>query len=131
MTDLLRENRLTKLSLLTVYRWLERLGFKTHEKGLLCQQPREAGNGCILLTFHQTVMQLEERMFRWIQLPLEQVEEMEQNKEIEEGLGYWYEDMVEFHINEHPFFQDRMSTTDYRGNLSIRKPADVKVPCGI
>ncbi len=28
MTDLLRENRLTKLTLETVYRWLDRLGFK-------------------------------------------------------------------------------------------------------
>jgi transposase len=27
-TDLLRENRLTKLTLETVYRWLDRLGFK-------------------------------------------------------------------------------------------------------
>jgi hypothetical protein len=27
-TDLLRENRLTKLTLETIYRWLDRLGFK-------------------------------------------------------------------------------------------------------
>jgi hypothetical protein len=76
--------------------------------------------------FIKQYMQFEERVFRLIQLPLEQVEEMEQNKEIEEGLGYRYEDMVKFHVDEHPFFQDRMSTTEYGGDLSIRKPADVK-----
>ncbi len=32
MTDLLRENRLTKLTLGTVYRWLDRLGFKYEQR---------------------------------------------------------------------------------------------------
>ncbi len=54
------------------------------------------------------------------------------NEEIEEGLGYRYQDpvsqleMVEFHVDEHPWFQDQVLTTKYGGNLSIQKPADVK-----
>jgi hypothetical protein len=31
-------------------------------------------------------------MFRWVQLPLEEVKEMEENGEIEEGLGHRYQD---------------------------------------
>jgi hypothetical protein len=111
MIDLLRENRLTKLSLSTVYRWLERLGFnyEPRKKSYYVDNHEKPETVAYRRHFIKRYMQFEERMFRWIQLPLEQVEEMEQNKEIEEGLGYRYEDMVEFHVDEHPFFQDRMS----------------------
>jgi hypothetical protein len=53
-------------------------------------------------------------MFRWIQLSLEKVKVMEENEEIGEGLGYQYQNsekkyMVEFHVDQHPSFQDKFS----------------------
>jgi hypothetical protein len=82
--------------------------------------------------FIKRYLQFEERMFLWIQLPLQEVKRREENEEIEEGLGYQYRDpvsqveMVKFHADEHPWFQDWVSATEHGGNLSIRKPADVK-----
>jgi hypothetical protein len=34
--------------------------------------------------------------------------------------------MVEFHVDQHPSFQDSMATTLYGGNLSVRSPANLK-----
>jgi hypothetical protein len=62
---------------------------------------------------------------------LEEVKAMEENSEIDEGLGYRYknaenEDMVEFHVDQHPSFQDGVSNTLYGGNVSVRIPANTK-----
>jgi hypothetical protein len=65
-------------------------------------------------------------------LPLEEVEEIEESLECDEGLRYRYRDskpgkrMVKFHVDEHPSFQDRVSMTKYGGNLSVRKTSQVK-----
>ncbi len=67
-----------------------------------------------------------------IQEEQDEEKEKEENLECDEGLGYRYTDsesgkrMVEFHVDEHPSFQDRVSTTKYGGNLSVRKPSQVK-----
>eukprot|EP00978_Attheya_sp_CCMP212_P043359 scaffold281372_cov41-Attheya_sp.AAC.1 len=76
-------------------------------------------------------LKYEFRMFHWIQLPLEEVKVMEENKEIDEGLGYHYQnsenkDRVEFHVDLHPTFQDRVWRTLYGGNLSVRIPVNMK-----
>jgi hypothetical protein len=133
MTDLLRENRLTKLTLETVYRWLDRLGFKyeARKKGYYVDNHEKPETVAYRRHFVKRYLKYEFRMFRWIQLPLEEVKAMEENKEIDEGLGYRYQnsenkDMVEFHVDLHPTFQDRVSTTLYGGNLSVRIPANVK-----
>ena len=71
-------------------------------------------------------------MFRWLQLPLSEVKDMEDKLDIDEGLGYRYTDsttyqeMVKFHVDQHPSFQDRLSTMKYGGNLSVRKPVGEK-----
>jgi len=81
-------------------------------------------------------------MFRWIQLPLLEVESMEEVGELEKGMGKWYigdatgqlgltindtGDWVEFHIDDHPSFQKKMnSTTEFGGNLSVFKPPGSK-----
>jgi hypothetical protein len=133
MTDLLRENRLTKLTLETVYRWLDRLGFKyeARKKGYYVDNHEKPETVAYRRHFVKRYLKYEFRMFRWIQLPLEEVKAMEENKKIDEGLGYRYQnsenkDMVEFHVDLHPTFQDRVSTTLYGGNLSVRIPANVK-----
>jgi hypothetical protein len=74
----------------------------------------------------------EKRMFRWMQLPLAQVKDMKENLEIDEGLGHRHTDSttcqetVEFHVDQHPSFQDGVATTEHGGNLSVMMPANVK-----
>jgi hypothetical protein len=125
ITDLLCENRLTKLTLAAVCRWLDRLGFKhearkkeghhvdNHEKLETVAHRRNFIKGCL---------KFEKGMFRWIQLPLEEVKEMEENGEIDEGLGHRHQDpetkvdMGEFRVDQHHSFQDRVATTKHGGN---------------
>jgi hypothetical protein len=92
--------------------------------------------------FIHRYFQHEKRMFRWIQLPLLEVESMEEVGELEKGMGKWYignatgqlrltmndtGDWVEFHIDNHPSFQKKMnSTTEFGGNLSVSKPPGPK-----
>jgi hypothetical protein len=83
------------------------------------------------LHFVKRYLKLERRMFCWIQLPLEPVKEMEDTFQIDEWLRHRCrdpenKDMVEFHVDQHPSFQDGVSTTKCGGNLSIRMPAHVK-----
>jgi hypothetical protein len=69
--------------------------------------------------------------FRWIQLPLAEVQAMEKNCEVPIGKAYWYlpdseTHVVEYHVNSNATSQDRMSNTQFGGNLSIGKPANEK-----
>jgi hypothetical protein len=73
------------------------------------------------------------RMFRWIQLPLAEVRDLEAQKEIRIGNGHHYTDpetkieMVELHVDSHEAFHEKMNaTTKFGGNLSIRKPPITK-----
>jgi hypothetical protein len=107
MVDLLRENRLTKLTLGTVYRWLDRLGFKYEPriKGYYVDDHEKPETVAYRRHFIKRYLKFEDRMFRWVQLPLEVVKEMEENEDIEGGLGHRYQDpetqldMVEFHVD--------------------------------
>jgi hypothetical protein len=134
MAYILRQNGLTKLSLGTVYRWLDCLGFKyeARKKGHYVDPHEKPETIVYCCHFIKHYLEYENKRFRWIQLPPEQVKEMEENLECDEGLGYRYSDsesgerMVEFHVNEHPSFQDRVSMKKYGGNLSIRKPSHLK-----
>jgi hypothetical protein len=60
ITDLLRENRLTKLTLATVHRWLDRLGFKyeARKKGYYVNNHEKAKNCCVSPQFHQTLFEI-------------------------------------------------------------------------
>jgi hypothetical protein len=69
------------------------------------------------------------QMFRWIQLPLAKIRDLQAPKEIQIGNGHHYTDpetkieMDELHVDSHEAFHEKMnSTTSFGGNLSIRKP---------
>jgi hypothetical protein len=65
-------------------------------------------------------------------LLLADVKEMEEKQEVEEGLGHQrtcsttHKDMVDFHVNQRPLFQDHVTTTKDGSNLSVRMPANLK-----
>jgi hypothetical protein len=120
---------------LLLFKWLDRLGFKyePRKKSYYVDAHEKPETVAYRRHFIKRYLKYEIRMFRWIQLPLDEVRDMEANDEIEEGLGYRYQcpvtqiEMVEFHVDDHPSFQDRlMPTTQFGGNLSVRKPANVR-----
>jgi hypothetical protein len=78
-TDLLRENRLTKLTLETIHRWLDRLGFKyeAKKKGYYVDNHEKPETVAYRRHFIKCYLKYEFRMFRWIQLSLEKVKELE------------------------------------------------------
>jgi hypothetical protein len=69
-------------------------------------------------------------MFCWIQIPLKESLQLEEQGLIAGGSGYKYEDekgleMVEHHVDCCHLFQDRMNeTTEFGGNLSMRMNND-------
>jgi hypothetical protein len=82
--------------------------------------------------FVKRYVEYEKRMFCWLQLPLAKVKEMEEMLDIDKGLGCrftdstTYEEMAEFHADQHPSFQDSVSTIKHGGSLSVRKPVGNK-----
>ncbi len=77
--------------------------------------------------FVQRYLTYERRMFRWIQIPLDEALELEEAGRIPKHAGYHYnhpengEAMVEYHVNTSNLFQERMSKeTTYGGNGSVR-----------
>jgi len=71
---------------------------------------------------------METRAHRWIQITKSEMLELSTKHPILLKVGYQYVDkatnidMVEFHVDTIPEFQDRMADVKFGGNLSIRIP---------
>jgi hypothetical protein len=97
MKQLLQENQLTKVSMATIFRWMRRLpGFKY-----------EVRRKCYYVDGHEKpetkkyrkemvsrYLANELRMHRWIQLPLTELEDLEEQEEIRIGNGHHYTDPI-------------------------------------
>ena len=72
--DILKENRLTKLSLSTVYRWLERLGFKyePRKKCYYVDGHEKPNTIAYQEKYVKRYLQRKILMHQWIQLPKDQ-----------------------------------------------------------
>ena len=74
----------------------------------------------------------ERRCFRWLQLPVEEVEQLEKEDEtFHRSCGYEYIDendntYFEFHVDSHETFQERSNHIPFGGNLSVRKKEEEK-----
>ena len=73
----------------------------------------------------------ERRCFRWIQLPMSEVEELEKEDEFfKRSQGYEYtqngQTLYEFHVDDHPTFHDRCRHLIFGGHLSVRKRSGEK-----
>jgi hypothetical protein len=127
------------ISISTTWRWLRRLGFSYdfrkksffvdgHERPNVVSRRNEF---CILY-----LSKLEPRTHRWIQATKEAVDKWKaENKTLEDvNCGYHYcsadnVEMVEFHVDDYDFLHDvaeEMGFGTFGGNLSVRKPPDVK-----
>ena len=145
--DLLVDHQLGKLTLRTVYKWMERLGFR-YQPRMKCYYVDGHEKPEVIVyrrNFMRRYIEQEQRMFRWIQLPLLEVEAMVEAGELQKGMGRQYKgtttgqrlttdntnDWVEFHIDDHPSFQKRMNeTTEFGGNLSVFMPPNPKALIG-
>jgi hypothetical protein len=135
MDQLLRENQLTKVSMSAMFRWMRRLGFK-HEARRKChyvdghEKPETKKHRKTMVS---QCLKNELRMHRWIQLPLTELKDLEEQLQIVVGNGHHCTDpetnieMVELHVDSHPTFHERMNaTTPFGGNLSVRMPPNTK-----
>jgi hypothetical protein len=135
MHDLFQEHGLSKLSMSTVHRWMHRLGFKYEPRKKCCYVDghEKPGTKACRKKFVRRHFADEMLMHRWMKMKLTEKLKLEEEEEIELSHGYHCVDaeteveMVEFHVDDHHGFQDKMnSTTRSGGNLSVRKPPDKK-----
>ena len=83
----------------------------------------------------QRYFKYEVRAHRWIQLPLEDAQKLQEEAKISLDKGYKYiktnnvgEELTffEFHVDDSPAFDDFVRKTKFGGNLSVRKPTSLK-----
>jgi hypothetical protein len=135
MRDLFQEHGPSKLSVSTVCRWMRRLGFKCKPRKKCChvdghEKPETKACRKKFVRRHFADKML---MHCWMQMNLVEKLRLEEEEEIELSHGCHCVDteteaeMVEFHVDDHHGFQDKMnSTTRFGGNLRVRKPPDKK-----
>lgn len=127
--DLLKENRLTKVDVSTIYRWLDRLGFKyeVRKKTYYVDTHENKETTMYRKNWVQRYLSNERRMHRWVQIPLNTASQLLQKRLIPPDIdGYHYKDsnnneMVEFHVDDSPAFEHMVSTSKFGGNVSVRK----------
>ena len=134
LEQLLQENRLTKIAVSTIYRWMERLGFKYEPRKKCYYVDGHEKPETIIYrrNFCQRYIKHELRMFRWIQIPSERANLLVKERKISESIGHHYVDnngvdMVEYHVDDSPVFEEVASqNTRFGGYLSVRKPEGSK-----
>ena len=126
---------LKSISPSTVWRWMQRLGYKYSEtkKCYYVDGHEKPETKAYRKKFVKRYFESEKLMHRWIQITLTAKVTLEEEEGIEIAHGYHYTDqttnlqMVEFHVDDHHTFQDDMNqNTQFGGNLSVRKPLDKK-----
>jgi hypothetical protein len=83
-------------------------------------------------SFCECYLAYEMRMFRWVQITLEQTKELEEQGEIVKGSGYHYigpltnANMVEFHVDMSEALLKLGDVGEFGGTLQVRCPAGCK-----
>ena len=132
MKDLLKEYKLKNLTLNTVYRWLELLGFryKPRKKSYYVDSHESEENVNYRNSFVSRNFQYELRCHRWIVLSKRERDELVVKGDILEELGYRFEKnneiFFEYHVDDQEIFQHKCSHLPYGGHLSVRKPPHLK-----
>ena len=110
-----------------------KLGFRyeTRRKGYYVDGHERKATVQYRWDFCDRYLSLECRMFRWIQVSLEELERLQALGKVAKGSGYKYTDeltgkaMVEYHVDTCRGFIDRMKEqTVFGGNLSVRMNPD-------
>ena len=130
--SLFKEYGLSKLTIVTVGRWMNKLGY-TYEplkKTYYVDNHETEENIAYRNEFVKRYFSYEIRSYRWYQITAAESDAMIANNELDEKLGYKYRhngvDMVEYHVDDHKLFAAKCSSLQYGGNLSIHKPPTQK-----
>jgi hypothetical protein len=117
----------------TVYIWLKQLGFvySASAKSYYVDSHEKPENVQYRSKFIQRYKTYELRAHRWIQIPLSRYQQMVQDCQLSDTMGYKYTNehgdvYVELHVDEHPLFQDESNHLPFGGSLSIRKKKEEK-----
>jgi hypothetical protein len=133
--SLMKQYSLKMISISTVNRWLNDMGYKycdrkkcyytdSHERPDVIQHRKE------FVTTYLDVIEL--RCHRYIQIPIDFYNEFIQQNKIQSNVkGHKYTDtngyeMIEHHVDDHPFFQSLQSDLVFGGSLSVRRPTHQK-----
>jgi hypothetical protein len=130
MEQLFHENQLNKVLITTIFRWMGQLGYKyeyeTHQKMYTSMAMKSPETKKYRKMMASEYLENELCMQQWIQLPLAELVDLEEKKEIKIGNAHHCTDpqtnieMVELHIDLHPSFHKKISaTTKCGGNLRV------------
>ena len=123
---------LKKLHLITVQRWMKKLGFQYQplRKSYYVDNHESEENVRYRNEFLERYFEYELLTHRWYCISDDKRNEMIEQGEIGESLGYAFEKeghkMWEFHVDDHHSFQSACNHLPYGGFLSVRKPVNKK-----
>ena len=129
---LFQEFRIKKLTIVTTYSWMQKLGFNYHprKKCYYVDSHESEDNIKYQKSFISCYFKYELRAYRGYSTTKEEKDKLVRLGEVDENVGYHYKkdgvDMVEFHVDDHILFQSRCDSLPYGGNLSVRKPPNTK-----
>jgi hypothetical protein len=135
LKEYLRPYGLTCVSPSTVYRWMIRLGFRyePRRKRYYVDGHEKPATVEYRWAFCKRYLVYEQCMHRWIQVPEHVANELQGKGEVTKGSGYKYTSddglaMVEYHTDAvtRTSIKPEWITTNLGGNLSIRKPPNMK-----
>ena len=132
ITELLQCFGLRKLHLITVQRWMRKLGFKYEpvRKSYYVDNHESEENVRYRNEFIERYFEYELLTHRWYSISDDNRKKMVEEGEISESIGYEYErdgqKYWEFHVDDHRSFQTACDHLLYGGFLSVRKPVDKK-----
>jgi hypothetical protein len=94
MQQLLQENQLTKVSMTTIFWWMRHLGFKyeVRQKCYNVDGHKKPKTKKYRKTIVSQYLENQLRMHRWIQLPLTELNNLEEQLEIQIGNIHHYTD---------------------------------------
>ena len=132
--EVLKFYRLQNLSITTVFRWMGRLGMKYCErkKNYYVDGHERADVVQSRWKFVKEYLKKELCMYRWCQISLKDAMHLAEVGEVVINSGYHYDAkdgsaMVEFHVDAHRSFQEKLACIDFGGNPSVRKPKGEKM----
>jgi hypothetical protein len=132
-TAFLQSYGLSTISIATIARWMHACGFryKKREKHYFVDGHERPETLKYRPVFTKEYLGYEIRAHRWLQMTLEELNELLPEGKIAAHSGFHYTasdgvSMVEYHIDTSYAFEERLMILPFGGNLSVRKSIDSK-----